>query len=173
MGRRTARLQLTGFASPGSTSSQPPSSRRFTTDAVPRPSCAVRRRRGAPVRRLRDAQSRFACRRPRRRWRACRKLKPRWSQSAASCAMKRPATWRSLTAGSSRDTSTLLLQDRLRRAGVGINPAEFILRTILSALVGAGPRRLPPSRVPGHQHRRRRRPRRRSPDPVALAATTS
>ncbi len=33
-------------------------------------------------------------------------------------------------------TSTLLLQDRLRRAGVDINPAEFILRTILSALIG-------------------------------------
>ena len=33
-------------------------------------------------------------------------------------------------------TSTILLQDRLRRAGAGINPAEFLLRTLLSAMIG-------------------------------------
>lgn len=33
-------------------------------------------------------------------------------------------------------TSTILLQDKLRRAGVGINPAEFLLRSVLSALLG-------------------------------------
>ena len=33
-------------------------------------------------------------------------------------------------------TSTILLQDKLRRAGADINPAEFLLRTVLSALLG-------------------------------------
>lgn len=33
-------------------------------------------------------------------------------------------------------TTTLLLQDRLRRAGVKLNPAEFLLRAMLAPLVG-------------------------------------
>ncbi len=33
-------------------------------------------------------------------------------------------------------TSTILLQDTLRRAGAGINPAEFLLRIVLSGLLG-------------------------------------
>ncbi len=33
-------------------------------------------------------------------------------------------------------TSTLLLQDRLRRAGVKLNPAEFLLRAMLTPLLG-------------------------------------